>query len=162
VIRLPKEQEDRIIAVYQEGHSRDDTARIVGCSPATVTNVFRRRGLEMRSRGGPRYKVTHREYDATRALYEAGYSEAEVGTILGLSRGAISWRLHFAGVPRRDRVESMFLRRKERPDPGLLLTPYEGVNLVERPAPPQKPGIKPRARQVSGPPDQGGLAAGGD
>ena len=131
MIRLPRDQEDRIIAVYEEGHSRDDTARICGCSPDTVMNVFRRRGLSMRSRGGPRFKLTHGEHEATRVLYEAGYSETEIGAILGRSRGAISWRLRYGGVKRRTPSEAQMAKQGFRPDPELLLAPYEGVRVAE-------------------------------
>lgn len=149
MVRLPQDQEDHILAVYREGHSRERTAEIVGCSPDTVTHVHRRRGVPMRPRGGPRYKISHEDYDVTRELYEAGYSEAEVGVILGRSRGAISWRLRYAGIPRRRPDHAKELQRQDRPHPQPIVARF-GLQVVAFPQPPRRPGPVPEKSRLVG------------
>lgn len=164
MIRIPRDQEDHIIAVYREGHSRAVTAKLCGVSPDTITAIFRRRGLQMRPRGGARPILTHRDYEGTLALYEAGYSEAEIGVMMGRTRGAISWRLRYAGVPRRTWREAMALKKGQRPDPQSILQRY-GLAIQgwpkSVPGPGEGPGGQAPAGEVPGSSDPSGRASGG-
>lgn len=80
----------------------------VGRPQTTVRNVLIRNEVEIRPRKGQMHqKLSDAEFDRTRQLYESGLTQQEVAEVLGITPGAVLWRLRRAGVPRRDKGESI-------------------------------------------------------
>ena len=98
-MKLPPETEQTVITSYRAGQSLQAAADGAYVSLSTAHRILKRHGIKARSRGKPR--LSHREYELTIRLYEAGLSSEEIGPRFGISGAAVRQRLRLAGHPRR-------------------------------------------------------------
>lgn len=91
---------------------------ILGRKTSTIHHLLSKHAPEIiRPRTRGRQRLPNSEFDKTRILYESGLSQEEVAELLGVTRGAILWRLKRAGVERRshsDAVRMGIRKRRQR------------------------------------------------
>lgn len=103
--------EKRLVDLYEAGWSLSEIHTRTGRNPSTIYYTLKRHGVQMRPRGdsyGSRKPsvVSDAEVRLTVKLYNMGLSMAEIGERLGVSSGAIRWRLlNIAGIETRNRSE---------------------------------------------------------
>jgi hypothetical protein len=98
-----------VISLYAAGFSGFDVARILKKHPTGIYAILRRYAPEIvRPRSMEGYqKLSNSDFDKTRTLYEAGLTLKEVGEILGITHGAVRYRLLRGGVTLRPKAESI-------------------------------------------------------
>lgn len=87
MIRLGKNDVDRVIAATEQGMGRAETAALVGCSKSTVTRVRRMHGLAK-----PWTPLTDEQLTRAEQLLDDGASFAEVARTIGTTASAICKR----------------------------------------------------------------------
>lgn len=109
------------VRLYTMGFSLDEVGKLINLSPSAVYyRLTKMAGIRMRKSGGQTFgrsghRLPHQALEEATKLYTAGLSSIEVGEILGISACAVRWRLKVAGVPMRNRTESLRLRYARRP-----------------------------------------------
>ena len=93
--RRPPELVAEIVELYESGLSPSATARRVGVHKATVTDVLRREGVELRDRR----KLPPVEHWAHR--YTAGETDAQIAATYGAQPEAVYRAMDAAGIERR-------------------------------------------------------------
>jgi transposase len=94
----------------EEGLSTRAISRRLFWHYATVNNVLRADGVQLRGRGGTHNRAPQDEIDRTIELYNSGLSSVQVGEILGIDSTSVRGRLHRAGVEMRSDSLSQRLR----------------------------------------------------
>jgi transposase len=99
--KLSLEQEQSIIALYQQGYSATKLAPIYGICNQTVLNILERQGIQRRN--AAQHALTpEKEYEIV-GLYQQGYSSEKIASMYGVNGQTVLNILERHGINRRER-----------------------------------------------------------
>lgn len=107
----PAQRDELRRAYVREGATIAELADRFYVGRTTVWRILEQGGVERRPaiKRADRTTIPQATLDATRVLYQSGYSASEVGQVTGVCQSAVLKRLAIAGVERRSGSEAIRL-----------------------------------------------------
>lgn len=113
--RVDNSRDEEMKRLYAEGWSLEAIAAVTTFSRASVTRRLRAHGVKIRGRGGGKQRLSNKEIEMTRFMYEElDMTVADIAEQLGVVKETIRGRLDRYGIPRRTRGEAATLRLRRR------------------------------------------------
>lgn len=92
----PQDTVDRAVALYQSGHTKQEVAAEIGCSPSSISRWLKEQGIKARPGNS---SLTKREINKIISLYTSTeLTVKEVASKLGKSQETVSKYLHQNGI----------------------------------------------------------------
>lgn len=99
---MSTEDEDQIVKLYGAGFSTRQIGLAVHWCQNAVLGALRRRGVEIRPRGGNHQIIKWSEIEQVKFLHDImGYSQSDIARILGHSNDWVNRRIHKGGIQAR-------------------------------------------------------------
>lgn len=89
-----------MVRAYLNGSTVNEIAEVVGCSHSTVGRILRMHGVELRGRSGRADKSWLALAGECVKLVLAGFTHAQIGRRLGLTRAQVLHRVHRIIAPK--------------------------------------------------------------
>lgn len=107
---IPPLDLENVAEMYEAGWRIVEIANMVDRHPSTIGNVLTRMDIPRRSRSENQdgvQKLPEDEFERVRRMYEVDkMTLQQIGDTIGITRGAVLYRLRRYGVPRRSRSEA--------------------------------------------------------